>query len=67
MTITIKKTDGRWLVNNKPYSELNFSEMMFFDEFLRSVRSEQLVKSKSIVHDENFNKPITNLEKIYSI
>lgn len=66
MIIEIKNINGRWLVNNKPYAELSFSEMVFFDEFLRSVRLEQLVK-ESIVHDKNFNKPITNLEKIYSI
>lgn len=62
MEIIIKNINGRWTCNGKPYIELSFSEMVFFDEFLRSVRLEQLVKSQSIANDPNFQKPIKNID-----
>jgi hypothetical protein len=34
MTIEIKKTDGRWLINGKTYDKLNAEEKDFFDKFI---------------------------------
>jgi len=44
MTLVIKNVNGRWLCNDKPYSDLTFSEKVFFDEFLAATRLEKLVK-----------------------
>lgn len=45
-SIVIKLKDGKWLVNDKPYSELGGLEKIFFDEFLIAARiiSEQKQK-----------------------
>lgn len=38
MKIEIIKTDGKWLVNGKPYPQLSYSEKVFFDEFLIAMK-----------------------------
>ena len=38
MKIEIKKVDGKWLVNDKQYPDLTYSEKVFFDEFLIAMR-----------------------------
>ena len=40
MVITINKTSGKWLLNDKPYVELVGDEKEFFDEFLIAMRLE---------------------------
>lgn len=36
--IVITKTNGKWLVNDKPYTELTYPEKLFFDEFLLAMK-----------------------------
>lgn len=38
MEITITLTDGKWLVNGKPYPQLNEEEREFFGAFLIAER-----------------------------
>lgn len=36
--IEIIKTNGKWLINGKPYNELNYVEKLFFDEFIYEMK-----------------------------
>jgi len=36
--ITIKKSNGKWLINGKTYEKLEPQEKIFFDDFLRYMR-----------------------------
>lgn len=36
--IEIILDNGKWLINGKPYGELNWVEKTFFDEFLIAMR-----------------------------
>lgn len=38
MVIEIKKTDGKWLVNGKKYTDLCGAEKQFFDEFIETMK-----------------------------
>jgi hypothetical protein len=42
--IEIIKENGKWLVNEKPYAELSYTEKLFFDEFLIAIRLEEGMK-----------------------
>jgi len=46
MTLEIKCTNGKWLINGKPYNELQPDEQRFFEEFLSKMKR-TLQKSKS--------------------
>jgi hypothetical protein len=41
MKVEILKSNGKWTVNGKPYSELTFSEKKFFDEFIIAMKWEK--------------------------
>ena len=41
MKIEIKKVNGKWLINDKQYADLDYTERMFFDEFLIAMRWEK--------------------------
>lgn len=43
MKIEIRKSDGRWTVNGKHYSELNDQEQRFMDDFFREVKIEKSI------------------------
>jgi len=36
--ITIKKSNGKWLINGKTYEKLEANEKIFFDRFLSYMR-----------------------------
>ena len=38
MSYNIKLKDGKWLINGKPYNELQPDEQRFFNEFLRRIK-----------------------------
>ena len=38
MKIEIIKYNGKWLINGKQYHELEYTEKMFFDEFLIAMK-----------------------------
>ena len=40
MIVEIKQTNGKCLINGKPYNECTFCEQRFFIEFLNSFRYE---------------------------
>jgi hypothetical protein len=40
MIIEISKTKEQWLVNGKPYDEINKEEKKFFDEFIIAMKWE---------------------------
>jgi hypothetical protein len=40
MSITIKRENGKWLVNGKPYNELNFTEQKFLNQFFIELKLE---------------------------
>lgn len=40
MKIEIKNTNGKWLINGKPYNECTFCEQQFFNEFIKSFKYE---------------------------
>lgn len=39
--IVITKTNGKWLVNGKPYYNITDKEKQFFDEFILAMKWEQ--------------------------
>ena len=41
MTIEIIKVNGKWMINGKQYPDLDYTERMFFDEFLIAMRWER--------------------------
>jgi hypothetical protein len=41
MKMEITKTNAKWLVNGKTYSEMKLPEKLFFDEFLIAMRWEK--------------------------
>lgn len=41
MKIEIIKSDGKWLVNGKPYTNSTDKEKIFFDEFLIAMKWEK--------------------------
>ena len=41
MKIEIIKVNGKWLINGKQYADLDYSERIFFDEFLIAMRWEK--------------------------
>lgn len=43
MKLEITKKECRWLVNGKPYSELNDREQRFMDDFFREVKLGEVV------------------------
>lgn len=45
MKLEIKKINGKWLVNNKPYQELDIMERHFMDEFFREVKLIELTEN----------------------
>ncbi len=50
--IEITKTNGKWLVNGKPYFNINDKEKRFFDEFILAMKWEQ----EMIEHDNRLKK-----------
>ena len=38
MTIEIKRTAGKWLVNGKPYHKISGEEKTFFDNFIAAMK-----------------------------
>lgn len=40
MNITITNSNGKWLINDKPFSECNEEEKSFFIEFLKAFKYE---------------------------
>ena len=52
MKIEIRKIDGKWLINAKPYNQVSQEEKQFFDEFILYMRWE---KGKED-HDEKIKK-----------
>lgn len=38
MVIEINKTEGKWLVNGKPYDKISDEEKQFFDEFIIAMK-----------------------------
>lgn len=40
MKIEIKKINGYWLINNKPYKKCNYFEQNFFNEFIKNIKNE---------------------------
>ena len=43
MIIEIKRTNGRWLINGKPYSEINDEEKEFFDSFIIFMKQQNII------------------------
>lgn len=41
MTIEIKQTEGKWLINGKMFTECNYAEQRFFVEFINSFKYEE--------------------------
>lgn len=41
MTIEIKNTGGKWLINGKPYNECTYTEQRYFIEFINSLKYEE--------------------------
>ena len=50
--IEITKTNGKWLINGKPYYNITDKEKQFFDEFILAMKWEQ----EMIEHDKRLNK-----------
>lgn len=46
MSYNIKIKDGKWLINGKPYNELQPNEQRFFNEFLITIKLKKLKKNK---------------------
>lgn len=44
--VEILKINGRWLINGKPYNELDYLEKLFFDEFILAMKWEQEAKKQ---------------------
>lgn len=42
MRLSITRINGKWLVNGKPYAELNLQEQKFMDDFFREVKLNNL-------------------------
>lgn len=51
-TIVITKTNGKWLVNGKPYFNINDKEKRFFDEFILAMKWEKQMEE----HDNRLKK-----------
>ena len=51
-TIVITKTNGKWLVNGKPYYNINDKEKRFFDEFILAMKWEKQIEE----HDNRLKK-----------
>ena len=47
--IEITKVNGYWLVNGKPYTELQYLERVFFDEFIVAMKLEYDKEDKKII------------------
>lgn len=45
--IEIVLTDGKWLINEKPYSALSDTEKEFFDNFIVAVRLDNKISSRA--------------------
>ena len=41
LTIEIKQTNGKWLINGKQYKDCTFAEQKFFHEFLNSFKYDE--------------------------
>lgn len=50
--IVITKTNGKWLINGKRYSETSNEEKQFFDEFLVAMKWDQEMQA----HDAKTKK-----------
>lgn len=55
MKITIKKVNGKWLINGKQYNQLSTVEKSFFDEFIVAMRMNYDLENLQDVPDaENY-------------
>ena len=53
--ILIELISGKWLINDKQYSDLSYSEKLFFDEFL--------IASRIIVEAENYSNRVIKTQE----
>ncbi len=54
MRIHIKKVNGKWEVNGKPYCQLEGKEKAFFNEFLIAMRLNYKIENQPTVVAENY-------------
>ena len=63
MTLELKKSDGRWTVNGKPYSQLNPTEAALLDDLIINARLETLGIKEEVKTAPDWGKILTENTK----
>ena len=63
-TLTIQLKDGKWTVNDKPYSDLNVTELEFFNRFFNDAR---IASQVAFVQPDEISESVKSLIGIVDI
>ena len=64
--IEIKIKNGRWLVNEKNYSESSYKEKVFLCEFFKSIKLQEIIKPKIYPTTScSFNLPTAGTKGVF--